>query len=307
MTPRVREILSTFQAEPPSVLNRLAQVFNQGRCGGSGRLVLYSAGDGLESGPAETMAWNPDSFEASYHFKAAIELGVSALVAPLGVLQAGARDFAGEIPTILKLQSQATFQGYSTIIDTGDVESALELGCAGVSLVLSMGADNLAEQVKKVQEALSQARSLGLLTLIEIVREARVEDEAKRFDLPLEQASYGAHLASQLGAQLISMPEVSAPSNANKRDYIDRRIVSESQKRAHEERLEFTMRATFQKSRPIIARFTLGTDQKEREEQLRVWTSVGGYGCDLGWSGFYQPIDKTQQDINEYHKLLIGE
>ena len=37
-----------------------------------------------------------------YHFELAIEAGCNAYAAPLGFLEAGARDFTGEIPLILK-------------------------------------------------------------------------------------------------------------------------------------------------------------------------------------------------------------
>src|SRR5688572_3250086 len=102
MTPRVREILSWYQGDAPAALVRLAQILNHGRTGGSGKLLLAEVSDGIQRGPSDSYAMNPDSYHPAYHFRMAIEGRLSALIAPLGLLEAAIRDFAGEIPVLLK-------------------------------------------------------------------------------------------------------------------------------------------------------------------------------------------------------------
>src|SRR3546814_8568619 len=76
-----------------------------GRLGGSGHLVILPVDQGFEHGPARSFAKNPDAYDPHYHFQLAIDAGLSAYAAPLGMIEAGADSFAGAIPTILKLNS----------------------------------------------------------------------------------------------------------------------------------------------------------------------------------------------------------
>src|SRR5665213_4229147 len=105
MTPRVREILSWYGADSPGTLTNLARLLNHGRLAGTGKLVILPVDQGFEHGPARSFAPNPPAYDPHYHFQLAIDAGLSAYAAPLGMLEAGYRTFAGKIPTILKLNS----------------------------------------------------------------------------------------------------------------------------------------------------------------------------------------------------------
>src|SRR6266851_3682396 len=102
MTERVREILSWYGADNPGTLANLARLLNTGRLAGTGKLVILPVDQGFEHGPARSFAPNPPAYDPRYHFELAIEAGCNAYAAPLGFLEAGARDYAGEIPLILK-------------------------------------------------------------------------------------------------------------------------------------------------------------------------------------------------------------
>src|ERR1700692_4847278 len=102
MTPRVKEILGWDGADNPGKLANRARLPQHGRLGGPGKLVILPVDQGFEHGPARSFAPNPPAYNPLYHFELAIEAGCNAYAAPLGFLEAGARDFAGEIPLILK-------------------------------------------------------------------------------------------------------------------------------------------------------------------------------------------------------------
>src|SRR5947209_19833104 len=105
MTERVREILSGYGADSPGTLTDLARLLNTGRLAGTGKLVILPVDQGFEHGPARSFAPNPPAYDPRYHFELAIEAGCNAHAAPLGLLEAGAREYAGEIPLILKLNN----------------------------------------------------------------------------------------------------------------------------------------------------------------------------------------------------------
>src|SRR6202011_1534863 len=105
MTKRVKEILSHYPGENAGVLTNLARLMMSGRLGGTGKLVILPVDQGFEHGPARSFAVNPPAYDPHYHFQLAIDAGLSAYAAPLGMLEAGADTFAGQIPLIIKLNS----------------------------------------------------------------------------------------------------------------------------------------------------------------------------------------------------------
>ena len=98
MTDRVKEILSWYESDNPGTLTNIARVLGHGALGGTGKLVILPVDQGVEHGPARSFGPNPPAYDPRYHFQLAIEAGCSAYAAPLGFLEAGAREFAGRIP-----------------------------------------------------------------------------------------------------------------------------------------------------------------------------------------------------------------
>src|SRR5258707_15672850 len=105
MTERVREILSWYESDNPGTRINLARLLNHGRLGGKGKLVILPVDQGFEHGPARSFAPNPAGYDPDYHFRLAIEAGCNAYAAPLGFIEAGAAEFARDIPPILKMNN----------------------------------------------------------------------------------------------------------------------------------------------------------------------------------------------------------
>jgi class I fructose-bisphosphate aldolase len=102
---KVKQILSWYGADNPGVLSNLSKLLNHGRIGGTGKLVILPVDQGFEHGPARSFAKNSQGYNPHYHFELAIESGCNAYAAPLGFIEAGAREYAGEIPLILKVNN----------------------------------------------------------------------------------------------------------------------------------------------------------------------------------------------------------
>src|SRR5438445_7902314 len=105
MTDRVQEILSWYGADNPGTLTNLARLMMHGALAGSGKMVILPVDQGFEHGPARSFAPNPLGYDPDYHFQLAVDAGCNAYAAPLGFLEAGAVRFAGQVPTILKLNN----------------------------------------------------------------------------------------------------------------------------------------------------------------------------------------------------------
>ena len=168
MTPRVREILSWYRSESAGVLTNLARLLNHGRLGGTGKMVILPVDQGFEHGPGRSFAVNPPAYNPLYHFELAIEAGLSAYAAPLGFIEAGAAEFAGELPLILKCNSHDVLHKEEDPMSalTAGVEDALRLGCVAVGFTIYPGSQHRVEMYEQLRELIEEARAAGLVSVV---------------------------------------------------------------------------------------------------------------------------------------------
>src|SRR3989304_3198323 len=129
-TPKVREILSWYESDNPGTKANLARILRAGRLGGTGRMVILPVDQGFEHGPARSFAPNPPAYDPHYHWRLAIDAGLNAFASVLGMIEAGAESFAGQIPTILKVNSANSLSRSKENADqavTASVRDALRL------------------------------------------------------------------------------------------------------------------------------------------------------------------------------------
>jgi class I fructose-bisphosphate aldolase len=201
MTPTVTAILDKYEATSPAVKANLARILMQGKLGGTGKLLILPVDQGFEHGPARSFAINPPAYDPHYHYQLAIDAGLSAYAAPLGMLEAGADTFAGQIPTILKVNSS---NSWATSIDqavTGSVSDALRLGCAAIGFTIYPGSDLVFDMIEEIRELSEEAKSVGIATVIWSY--PRGGTLTKDGELALDVGAYAAHMAALLGAHII--------------------------------------------------------------------------------------------------------
>src|SRR5215470_11596004 len=157
MTPQVKTILDCYEGDSAKTKANIARILMQGKLGGTGRVVILPVDQGFEHGPARSFAKNPAAYDPHYHYRLALEAGCSAYAAPLGFLEAGAREFAGQVPLILKLNSHDTLQDEPDPLgaQTASVKDALRLGCVGIGYTIYPGTAErrlLYEQLRGIAE-----------------------------------------------------------------------------------------------------------------------------------------------------------
>src|SRR5437667_7048130 len=143
MQARVKEILDGYSSDNPGTKTNLARLLNHGRLAGTGKLVILPVDQGFEHGPARSFAVNPPAYDPRYHFQLAIDAGCNAYAAPLGFLEAGAREFAGRVPLILKLNNHDVLleEKDPNQAITGSVRDALRLGCVAIGFTIYPGSE----------------------------------------------------------------------------------------------------------------------------------------------------------------------
>jgi fructose-bisphosphate aldolase, class I len=205
-TAEVRKILSKYEGENPGVKGKLCQMLMNGRLGGTGKMIILPVDQGFEHGPARSFAPNPAGYDPHYHYQLAIDAGLNAYAAPLGPLEVGADTFAGQIPTILKVNSANSLMsdtaGKNQAI-TASVDDALRLGCAAIGFTIYPGSDCALDMFEEIVEMRREAASVGIPTVIWSY--PRGEAVTKDGETAVDVGAYAAHIAALLGAHIIKI------------------------------------------------------------------------------------------------------
>lgn len=305
-SPRVREILSWYGADNPGVLTNLSRLMNTGELAGTGKMVILPVDQGFEHGPARSFAVNREAYDPHYHFRLAIESGCNAYAAPLGFLQAGAREFAGEIPLILKINNSDSLYSNSNPIPavTASIDQALSLGCVGIGFTIYPGSGERKSMYEEIALASEQAKAAGLCVVIWSY--ARGEGLNKDAETALDVIAYAAHIAAQLGAHIIKVKppthhiglkaaQSAYDKNPSGRDYS-----------SLEERAKHVVESCFNGKRIVI--FS-GGEAKSKGEVLTEVAALargGAFGSIMGRNAFQRPfseaVDLLHSVMGEFKK-----
>ncbi|EHM03042.1 deoxyribose-phosphate aldolase [Acetobacteraceae bacterium AT-5844] len=203
LTRRVKDILSWYESDNPGTKANLARILMEGKLGGTGRLVILPVDQGFEHGPARSFAPNPAAYDPRYHFELAIEAGLSAYAAPLGMIEAGAATYAGAIPTILKVNSSNSLSTTKDQAVTGTVSDALRLGCSAIGFTIYPGSEYQFEMMEELRELAEEAKAAGLAVVVWSYPRGPMLDKAG--ETALDICAYAAHMAALLGAHIIKV------------------------------------------------------------------------------------------------------
>ena len=285
MTNTVQKILSFYHAETPGVLSNLARILNHGYLKGTGKVVILPVDQGFEHGPIVSFTEVPAAYDPHYHFKLACESGCSAYAAPFGFLQAGAVEFAGQIPLILKVNnSSKLYKNEMAPIPalTSCVEDALSLGCSAVGFTIYPGSDYAHQMYEQVSKIASQAKKYGLVVVIWAYPRGR--GVSKQGETAVDIVSYAAHIAAQLGAHII---KVKPPS-----DWIENPDVKTIFKKENistktlPDRVRLVIQSAFQGRRIVI--FSGGPAKEEAAfiQEIQQLSQGGSFGSIVGRNAF---------------------
>jgi class I fructose-bisphosphate aldolase len=305
MTPRVREILSWYGAENPGVLTNLARLMNHGRLRGTGKFVILPVDQGFEHGPARSFAKNPDGYDPSYHFNLAIESGCNAYAAPLGSLEACARDYAGEIPLILKVNNSDSLfkpKGNPVSALTSGVEDALRLGCVAIGYTIYPGSTERNHQYEAIAEVTREAKKAGLAVVIWSY--PRGEGISKDGETAIDVVAYSAQIAAQLGANIIKVkPPTSFIEQADAKKVFESmgiRVGSLS------DRVKHVVESSFNGRRIVIFSGGEAKGSTEIIEEVKEIARGGGFGSIMGRNAFQRPKAEAIQLLNQVMDVFAG-
>ncbi|MBV1866912.1 MAG: class I fructose-bisphosphate aldolase [Marinosulfonomonas sp.] len=202
----VQNILKNYEGETPGVKAKLCSILMNGKLGGTGKVIILPVDQGFEHGPARSFAPNPAAYDPHYHYQLAIDAGLNAYAAPLGMLEAGADTFAGQIPTILKANSANSLIPSAAPKDqaiTASVDDALRLGCAAIGFTIYPGSSCGLDMFEEIAEIRREAAAKGVATVIWSYPRGEALD--KDGETAIDIAAYAAQIAALLGAHIIKI------------------------------------------------------------------------------------------------------
>ncbi len=287
MANRVDEILSWYGSDNPGVLKNLRWMLDSGRLGGTGKLVILPVDQGFEHGPARSFAKNSPGYDPLYHYQLAIDSGCNAYAAPLGFLEAGARQFAGRIPTILKLNnSESLFSSKNPKpAVTGSVNDALRLGCAAVGFTIYPGSAERNEMYMEFREIAEEAKAAGLAVVLWSY--PRGQDLSSKGETAIDVIAYGAQIAAQLGAHVI---KVKPPTEHIEQDAARKVYEAEGIKIATlADRIAHVVQSSFAGRRIVIFSGGAAKGTEGVLEEVRGIAAGGGFGSIMGRNAFQRP------------------
>ncbi len=304
MTPRVREILSWYGAENIGVLTNMARLLNTGKLAGTGKLVILPVDQGFEHGPARTFAKNPDGFDPAYHFELAIESGCNAYAAPLGALESCARDFAGEIPLILKINNSDVLYGSKNPISalTSSVDDALRLGCSAIGFTIYPGSSLRKNMYEEIAAASREAKKAGLAVVIWSY--ARGEQISKEGETGIDVIAYSAHIAAQLGANIIKVkpPTAHIEQAEAKKVYEAQGIKTLTMA----QRIDHVVKSCFNGKRVVIFSGGEAKGTPELLEEVKQLAMGGAFGSIMGRNAFQRPKKEALELLKNVMETFAG-
>ena len=303
-TKRVKEILSWYASDNPGTLANLARLMNHGRLAGTGKLVILPVDQGFEHGPARSFAKNSPAYDPRYHFELGIEAGCNAYAAPLGFLEAGAAEFAGDIPLILKLNNSDSLVGGGDPCPavTGSVHDALRLGCAAIGFTIYPGSAERNTMYEQIRELTEEAKSVGLPVVIWSY--PRGSGISKNGETAIDVVAYATQIAAQLGAHII---KVKPPSEHL--EQAEARKVYESERipvATLAERIRHVVQSAFNGRRIVIFSGGAAKGREAVLEEIRQIAEGGGFGSIVGRNAFQRPKTEAVELLHEIMEIYRG-
>jgi fructose-bisphosphate aldolase, class I len=300
----VTEILSWYGSDNPGTLTNLSRLLNHGALAGTGKLVILPVDQGFEHGPGRSFAMNPPAYDPRYHFELAVEAGCSAYAAPLGFLEAGAREFAGQVPLILKLNNHDVLLEEKDPAQaiTASVRDAVRLGCVAIGFTIYPGSEHRLTMYSELRALAEEAKSLGLAVVVWSY--PRGSGLSKDGETALDVTAYAAHIAAQLGAHVIKVKLPSAHlEQAAARKVYEREAVAGA---SLAERVRHVVQAAFDGRRIVIFSGGVADQDQAVFDQVRAIRDGGGFGSIIGRNSFQRRRDEAVRFLSTVVGIYAG-
>jgi class I fructose-bisphosphate aldolase len=301
LTPKVQEILSWYESDNPGTKGNLARMLMQGKLGGTGRMVILPVDQGFEHGPARSFAPNPAGYDPRYMFELALEAGLNAYAAPLGMIEAAAATYAGTIPTILKVNSSNSLSTTKDQAVTATVQDALRLGCSAIGFTIYPGSEYQFEMMEELRELAQEAKACGLAVVVWSYPRGPMLDKVG--ETALDICAYAAHMAALTGAHIIKVkpPTAAISLDAAKKTYEKNPVEDDAAAR-----FRHIVNACFGGRRLVVFSGGEAKGTEDILKEVRAIHAGGGNGSIMGRNAFQRPKAEALKLLSDIIAVYQG-
>lgn len=301
----IQQILKNYEGETVGVKSNLYKIMSHGTLANTGKMIILATDQGFEHGPDKMFALNQAAYDPQYFYHLATTYGLSALAAPLGVLESGCETYLGQVPTILKINSSNNLIQKGTNPDqalTATVKDAVRLGCTAIGFTIYPGSDAFLDQLEELKEIIQEARSYSLPTIVWSY--ARGGALLKEAETALDVISYGAHMACLAGAHVV---KVKLPS-----DYLALKCVKDTFLKSDipyssaKDRVAHVVRACFTGRRMVIFSGGESKDDESLLAEAKAIKGGNGFGSIVGRNFFQRQEHDAKQIIDSMQKIYLN-
>jgi fructose-bisphosphate aldolase, class I len=302
---QVQKILSHYESDNPGTKANLARILMHGKLGGTGKVLILPVDQGVEHGPARSFAPNPPAYDPHYHWQLAIEAGLSAFAAPLGFIEGGASTYAGQVPTILKVNGANSLSRQKEAADqavTASVKDALRLGCSAIGFTIYPGSDAQYSQMNDIAEMAREAKAHGLAVVIWSY--PRGGNLSREGETASDIVAYAAQLAAQLGAHIIKVkPPTAHLELAAAKAVYEKQNIDISTPAA---RIQHVVQSAFNGKRIVVFSGGEAKDLDGVLNEVRAVYAGGANGSIIGRNTFQRPKAEALDMLNRIIKIYQG-
>jgi class I fructose-bisphosphate aldolase len=305
VTQKVKKILANYESDNPGTKANLARILSTGKLAGTGKVVILPVDQGFEHGPARSFAPNPAGYDPAYHIQLAIDAGLNAYATPLGMVEAVADSYAGQIPIILKVNSS---NGLSRAKEapsqaiTACVDDAVRLGCAAIGYTIYPASDVAFDMMEDLREMAEEAKAKGLAVVVWSY--PRGGDLSKAGELGIDIGAYAVHMAALLGAHIIKVKlpgdyiEQDAARKVYEAEGID--ISTQAARVAH------CIQAAFNGRRVVVFSGGAKKGADQVYQDARDIRDGGGNGSIIGRNTFQRPREEAIDMLTRIINIYLG-
>lgn len=221
------------------------------------------------------------------------------------MIEAGADTFAGQIPTILKVNSANSLMsdtaGKNQAI-TASVDDALRLGCAAIGFTIYPGSDMALDMFEEIVAMRKEAAAKGVATVIWSY--PRGEAITKDGETAIDVAAYAAQIAALIGAHIIKI-KLSTDHlmlAEAKKVYEDKAIDIATQAK----RVEHCMQASFGGRRIVVFSGGAAKGTDAVYDDARAIRDGGGNGSIIGRNSFQRSREDALAMLGKLVDIYLG-
>jgi class I fructose-bisphosphate aldolase len=233
-----------------------------------------------------------------------VEAGCNAYAAPLGFIEAVARDFAGEVPLILKINNHDTLHDEKDPLPslTSGVHDALRLGCSAIGFTIYPGSAMYNKMYEQLRCASAEAKENGLAVVVWSY--PRGSGISKAGETAMDVCGYAAHIAAELGAHIIKvkLPTDHLEQEAAKKVYEKENVPVATLT----DRVKNVVQCSFGGRRIVIFSGGPTADDNAVFQEVTSIRDGGGFGSIIGRNSFQRKHDQALQFLDKIMSIYKG-